>query len=35
MTELDISGSGHSFSKVEIEPRSPKLKMKLEFQGKY
>ena len=33
--DLDISGSGHSFSKVEIEPRSPNLKMELKYKGEF
>jgi hypothetical protein len=32
-TDLDIAGSGHSFSKVEIEPRNPNLKMELQYKG--
>jgi len=35
MAELDISGSGHTFSKVEIEPRNPKLNMELQYKGIY
>ncbi len=33
MAELDISGSGHTFSKVDIEPRNPKLNMELQYKG--
>lgn len=32
-SDLEICGSNNLFSKIEIEPRSPNLKMELRYKG--